>query len=51
MIYDKRLERLAKGFGGDNQNMLVLLHPGEDKAANIAEAKLEHGAVRTSPRR
>ncbi len=28
----------------DDQNMIiVLLHPGDDEAAKVAEAKLEHG--------
>jgi hypothetical protein len=44
--YERRLEKLeqeAAQFSGTANMILVYLHPGEDKAAKVAEAKLEHG--------
>jgi hypothetical protein len=42
--YDKRLERLEQATFSEAGNMIVLLlKPGEDEAAKVAEAKLEHG--------
>ena len=42
--YDKRLECMEHATFTEDQNMvLVFLHPGEDEAAKVAEAKLEHG--------
>jgi hypothetical protein len=44
--YERRLEKLeqeAGQFSGTANMILVYLHPGEDKAAKVAEAKLAHG--------
>lgn len=45
MNYERRLERLEQSMvSQESYNVtLVLLHPGEDKAAKVAEAKREHG--------
>ena len=44
--YERRLSRLeqeAGQFSGTANMILVYLHPGEDEAAKVREAMLEHG--------
>ena len=44
--YERRLEKLeqeAGQFSGTANMILVYLYPGEDEAAKVREAMLEHG--------
>ena len=44
--YERRLCKLEQEAGqlsGTANMVVVLLHPGDDEAAKVAEAKLEHG--------
>jgi hypothetical protein len=51
--YESRLEKLEqRATSSDTQNMIVVLvYPGEDRTAKVAEARREHGLGEGDSRR